>query len=303
MAELDQINFSNKVRLVFSIVGIVGGLVGTYLSNHGLDFGTRAIYNGNDVSDYETFADVASDLTDASQLSIESGGSLQRIVSSAGQTADRLNGYWNEMRDVLFNLDIADAEGNIDMANYFANQLVELSNIIHDEYPGELMPDWVRAILNARDVPTTRSVLTGNETPKDFLEILKDWCLQDYKPVFDPTKFKDNWINPDKAVLSLSATVDICNRMRDSMKLPIMILAKKIEEIQTKNTPDIKDIDTSGRLSEMEKIEKRLKVLEKKTANIDGPEIPSTGELTIANLLKSYGDRLTVLEAKCANIE
>ena len=52
----------------------------------------------------------------------------------------------------------------------------------------------------------------------------------------------------------------------------------------------------------MKKIEDRLKVLEQKTANIDGPKIP-TGELTLENLLKSYDERLKVLETKCANIE
>ena len=55
-------------------------------------------------------------------------------------------------------------------------------------------------------------------------------------------------------------------------------------------------------LSQLTDIEDRLKVLEAKTKNIKGPEIP-TGELTLENLLKSYDERIKVLETKCANID
>ncbi len=135
------------------------------------------------------------------------------------------------------------------------------------------MPPWVSVIVHAPDVQTL-AAKTNKVSDQQILGSLIKWCETDYKRLDDPTKFKDNWFNPDKAVLSLSATIDICNRMRDSMKFPIMILAKNMEAINNINMDEYyKKSEVDEMLQQkdaiIESLENRIAALEKKCANIE----------------------------------
>ena len=119
------------------------------------------------------------------------------------------------------------------MSDIIFNQINDLTERISTEFPGAQMPQWLHALIHAR--PNTISVKSVNaETEKNILDTLMEWCDSDYNRLDDPERYEDDWINPDKAVLSVASAIDICNRMRHSMKLPIKILAYTLKEVETK---------------------------------------------------------------------
>ena len=272
-----------EISLLFSLVGFMVGVGGVIVDNMGINFGTRAIYNGNDVSHYASLDDFTVDYGSVAEdaIRLESGGSIQRVVPSISNANLRLNEYWLQWRDLLFDLDMAD--GNIAMSDYIFQQIVDLEEIIHAEFPLAEMPDWLKVLMRAKDLPTSR-VARSTTTEPDLITNVIEWCEKDYQRLDDPTKFKDNWINPDKAVLSLSATIDICNRMRDSMKLPIGILAHEIQSIKEKlsNKNPLEEIDMTAYVTKAEVKE----MLQQKDA-----------------IIESLANRIAALEKKCANIE
>ena len=118
------------------------------------------------------------------------------------------------------------------MCDLILNQINELTQTIESEFPGAQMPDWLRVLIHAPATTNAPTIHTASN--KNIIDILMEWCDKKYKRLDDPTKFKNNWINPEKAVFTVSAAIDVCNRMRDSMKLPIKILAHELREIQQK---------------------------------------------------------------------
>ncbi|WP_347294438.1 hypothetical protein, partial [Helicobacter typhlonius] len=233
--ELDAIHFQNKVKLIFGLAGLIVGLGGIVVDNmEGISFGTRAIYNNEDISSANA-DEIHLNINDpevSSNISIEDGGTVQRLIGSG--EAERLTGFWHRYTELVMRLDMH--EGNtpedIQACDLILNEIGELTQIIEDEYPGAEMPDWVSVLIRAPWISNSSAIHTASN--KNILDILMEWCDKKYKRLDDPTKFKNNWINPEKAVFTVSAAIDVCNRMRDSMKLPIKILAHELREIQQK---------------------------------------------------------------------
>ncbi|KAK8837125.1 hypothetical protein M9Y10_037180 [Tritrichomonas musculus] len=263
---VNSIQVAGAIKLAFSTPMAVLGAIGLAVSTVGIEFGVHTIYNGNDVSDL-TYEQLQNTYPDADTTNIQNvdAGQINQVVGSIGAEPDLLNSYWNQYRELVMDFDMW--EGNDEMCDHIFNQLNELTQTIDREFPGAELPPWVSVIVHAPDVQTLAAEPVVKVSDKQILGSLIKWCEADYKRLDDPTKFKDNWFNPDKAVLSLSATIDICNRMRDSMKFPIMILAKNMEAINNVN---------------MDEYYKKSEVDE---------------------LLKAYDARISALEKKCANIE
>ncbi|KAK8834093.1 hypothetical protein M9Y10_020179 [Tritrichomonas musculus] len=262
---VNSIQVSNAIKLAFSTPMAVLGAIGLAVSAVGVDFGVHTIYNGNDVTNLnEEQLQLNYPDADTSNIQNVDAGEINQVVGSIGAEPDLLNSYWNQYRDLVMDLDMWD--GNEEMCDQIFNQLNELVQTIDREFPGAELPPWVSVIVHAPDVRLL-SVETNTVTDQQILNTLMKWCEKEYKRLDDPTKFKDNFYNPDKAVLSLSATIDICNRMRDSMKLPIMILAKNIEAL---NKVNMNEYYKKSEVDELIKTyENRISALEKKCANIE----------------------------------
>ena len=270
---VNTIQVAGAIKLAFSTPMAVLGAIGLAVSAVGVEFGVHTIYNGNDVSNltYEQLQNTYPD-ADTSNIQNVDAGQINQVVGSIGAEPDLLNSYWNQYRELVMDFDMW--EGNDEMCDQIFNQLNELVQTIDREFPGAELPPWVSVIVHAPDVQTLAAEQVVKVTDKQILGSLIKWCEKDYKRLDDPTKFKDNWFNPDKAVLSLSATIDICNRMRDSMKFPIMILAKNMEAFNNVNMDEYyKKSEVNEMLQQkdaiIESLTNRIAALEKKCANIE----------------------------------
>ena len=120
-----------------------------------------------------------------------------------------------------------------------------------------------------------------------------EWCTS-----------SDNYILlPDDTneAISLNSCINICKTFRDTIKGPLALLAHEIEHKADSNSSSS---DENQWVSDLHAIENRIKILEQKTSNIESSStVISYDSLSIDNLLKSYNDRLTILETKCANIQ
>ena len=145
-----------------------------------------------------------------------------------------------------------------------------------------------------------RLIGTGNitdsypQTTDYSLQPLLDWCMYEG----DDTDLDITMERADEYAISFDTCMSIAKTFRDSLKGPLALVCSKILDIEENGLPTVSS-------SNIEDIETRINTLERKTANIECEEStpPLTGELTLANLLKSYDERLKVLEAKCKNIE
>ena len=275
-ADMKSVKIMSGITLAFTIGTFLWDVAGTLLSDKGVNLGRRAIHGNDDVSHYTSLDDLCRDYgsTAPQNVRLETAGTIQRVVGSVEDSATRLNGYWSQFRELLRDLDRWD--GNNAMVDIVFEQIGDLTNTIYEEFPNAIMPEWLRRLLKERGM--RRSVVTQSDTPEpDLIPKVIEWCETDYQRLDDPEKFEDNWINPEKAVLSLSATVDVCNRMRESMKLPIGILAHELssvkEKVNKKHPLDDINMDEYIKKSEVEE------------------------------LLMAYDNRIKALEAKCANIE
>ena len=159
-------------------------------------------------------------------------------------------------------------------------------------------------LTRTRPNPRPRTLAESDEptesTTEPFeysLQPLLDWCLYEG----DDTDLDITMERANEYVVSFETCMTIAKIFRDSLKGPLALLCSKIMDIEENGlTVPPSTVSTS----DIEKIESRIIELERKTANIDNNERPNTsGELNLANLLKSYDERIRILEKKCANIQ
>ena len=172
--------------------------------------------------------------------------------------------------------------------------------------------DFMNSLRQCVDQLSFKSLLVKAHVPKSMVMDL-------FYPTSQANLLEDDIVDPDKPIIPYDDFVELCNKNGIEVyeTQPSYDIANPVHgaiEIQADlkvngliNGIDIKNItggDTTkdnNDLSQLTGIEDRLKVLEAKCINIEGPTAPS-GELTLDNLLQSYDKRLKVLEAKCANI-
>lgn len=80
-----------------------------------------------------------------------------------------------------------------------------------DELPDIGNDPWFGDLPN---VPIGKASILSNENPIDsFIE----WCNKEYEPVREFT-FTDEMNDPDKNVMTLTGTIDLCKRFRHTLK-------------------------------------------------------------------------------------
>ncbi|KAK8840029.1 hypothetical protein M9Y10_031314 [Tritrichomonas musculus] len=96
---------------------------------------------------------------------------------------------------------------------------------------GKNFKTWWRSIFkNGPYEIELEEIMLARGNQKVDLTPLIEWCEKEYEPLPDET-MEDDFDDPEKAVLSIRATEELCNQFRDSLKKPFKLLASKIEEI------------------------------------------------------------------------
>ena len=143
------------------------------------------------------------------------------------------------------------------------------------------------------------SLLSAEEVDSEVsLQTILDWCLNEE----NGSEMDITLEHANEKVVSFETCMNIALMFRDSLKGPLALMCSKIMDIEENGSTGT--VTRPASTSDIENIESRIVELERKTANIESTTEPNTsGELTLANLLKSYDERITALEKKCANIQ
>ena len=155
------------------------------------------------------------------------------------------------------------------------------------------------------------SLETEEQEQEATIQQLLDWCLSE-----DDNDVEISIEHADEMVVSFETCMNIAKTFRDSLKGPLALICSKIQDIEENGTGNAGN-NPSVTSNDLQNVESRIVELERKTSNIQSLlseesrasrgesniTTNTSGELTLANLLKSYDERLTVLEKKCANIK
>ncbi|KAK8895670.1 hypothetical protein M9Y10_024140 [Tritrichomonas musculus] len=119
--------------------------------------------------------------------------------------------------------------------------LDDLPDIGHDIWFGDLKPVHIGRVR-------ARALAVSNNGTNN-LEAICEWCEREYQPITSINfNEEDGDDDPSKVLMTMPATIDICNRFRHTLKPVINVIANKVNELDDK----VNNIDVSNELSTLE---------------------------------------------------
>ncbi|KAK8890694.1 hypothetical protein M9Y10_035479 [Tritrichomonas musculus] len=246
--EVNKVKIRANVALGFGIAGTFLGATGLLLNPNVIDFGNRAIdqIKKTDISntiqrwifgeqdDLQELIYIPKEpnsvphpplpgeIIDPSNILIESGGSAQRLIGQSN-----LDRYMENLRWLVSQTSLPE---NFPYQDTWMERICNLCGRVIEEFPNITLPEDFFDLYQIGIVgPNVRSVQLGIED-KNKLKPLIDWCDSKNENLLDSSKFEDNWINPEKALPSISVVLEICENYRNSLKFPFKMLAYQILE-------------------------------------------------------------------------
>ncbi|KAK8853643.1 hypothetical protein M9Y10_017204 [Tritrichomonas musculus] len=261
--EVNKVKIRANVALGFGIAGTFLGATGLLLNPNVIDFGNRAIdkIKKTDISntiqrwifgeqdDLQELIYIPKEpnsvphpplpgeIIDPSNILIESGGSAQRLIGQSN-----LDRYMENLRWLVSQTSLPE---NFPYQDTWMERICNLCGRVIEEFPNITLPEDFFDLYQIGIVgPNVRSVQLGIED-KNKLKPLIDWCDSKNENLLDSSKFEDNWINPEKALPSISVVLEICENYRNSLKFPFKMLAYQILENDYLTKQKIEKIDTN----------------------------------------------------------
>ena len=117
-------------------------------------------------------------------------------------------------------------------------------DVLEDELPDIGFDIWFDDL---KPIPIGRARALAAKTNK--LEAICEWCEKEYQPITSINfNEEDGDDDPSKVLMTMPATIDICNRFRHTLKPVINVIANKVNELDDK----VNNIDVSNELSTLE---------------------------------------------------
>ena len=105
-------------------------------------------------------------------------------------------------------------------------------------------------------IASSRALATSNDGTNK-LKAICEWCEREYQPITSiDFNEEDGDDDPSKVLMTMPATIDICNRFRHTLKPVINVIGSNVNELDDK----VNNIDVSEQMTAIEtKINDKLK--------------------------------------------